>query len=170
MADPRLNSIHLPGHRREEFRHARQVLYQACGDQTLYAAREAVEVPAPSHTVIRHDDGQPPADVDCWLMDDQFVYPLKVGFNTVGRAPENDVVITDAYVSRRHCAVLVHRDTTCELHDVASKNGTHLNGSKLTGPTPLKPGDRITMSDFSLVFMTRQGGEPAAEVHATLTD
>jgi pSer/pThr/pTyr-binding forkhead associated (FHA) protein len=89
------------------------------------------------------------------LMDRDYVYPLKVGLNTIGRMPDNDVVLEDAYVSRRHCAVLVHAGDQCELHDVASKNGTFLNGHKISGPTRLKSGDEIRMCNKLLVFVAR---------------
>jgi pSer/pThr/pTyr-binding forkhead associated (FHA) protein len=64
------------------------------------------------------------------------------------------VVVEDAYVSRRHCAVLVHAGNYCELHDVASKNGTYLNGRKIECPTRLKAGDEIRMCNKNLVFMS----------------
>ena len=65
---------------------------------------------------------------------------FKVGLNTVGRMPDNDVVVQDAYVSRRHCAIVVHTGDRCEVHDIASKNGTYLNGHKISGPTRRPPG------------------------------
>ena len=64
------------------------------------------------------------AGVHCWLLDRGRQIPLKVGLNSVGRLPDNDIVIDDATVSRRHCAIVVHSDLTIEIHDVASKNGT----------------------------------------------
>jgi pSer/pThr/pTyr-binding forkhead associated (FHA) protein len=85
----------------------------------------------------------------------------------VGRAPDNDVVISDAYVSRRQCAILVHAGDGCELHDVASKNGTFLNGQKLDGPTLLHDGDEIRMCDRQLVFVLR--GD-ASNPHASLRE
>ncbi len=84
-------------------------------------------------------------------------HPLRVGINTVGRLADNDVVIDDPHVSRRHCAVLVHSNQSCELHDVASKNGTFLNGERVTCPTRLKPGDEIRMCDLNLVLVDGDG-------------
>src|SRR4029077_10818301 len=75
-----------------------------------------------------------PKDLQFWLLDKEFVYPPRIGLNTIGRSPENDVVVKDGYVSRRHCAILVHAGDGCELHDTASKNGTFINGRKLGGP------------------------------------
>jgi len=74
------------------------------------------------------------------------------------------VVVADAFVSRRHCAIVVHAGASCELHDVASKNGTYLNGKKISGPTPLRTGDEIRMCDKNLVFVDRDTG-PAEPVN-----
>ena len=157
MVDPRLNSIHLEAPRREEFRRARELLLAVRGYHTLMVER----VPEPDlnagQTFIQDPSINSTASLDCWLVDRDQIYPLKVGLNTIGRAPENDVVLQDAYVSRRHCAVLVHANHTCELHDVASKNGTFLNGRKICQPTRLNMGDEIRMCDRQLVFQSRSG-------------
>jgi pSer/pThr/pTyr-binding forkhead associated (FHA) protein len=160
MSDPRLNSVHLEAPRRLLFRQARDALLAARGWQTI--AGEAVNPsessPSGPHTMVVQPDSAPPPGVKFWLIDKNCLYPLKMGLNTIGRAPENDVVVSDAYVSRRHCAVLVHAGDGCELHDIASKNGTFLNGRKLSGPTPLNIGDEIRMCDCQLVFMTKPDG------------
>ena len=156
MPDPCLNSVHLQCPRRQQFRAARQVLLNACGGQTI-----AAQFPFPQSDIQeRLSEGHlarnaPITTVRFWLMDQDAVYPLKVGINTVGRAPDCDVVVQDAYVSRRHCAILVHAADCCELHDVASKNGTYLNGNKLAHPTRLRTGDEIRMCDKQFVFLNK---------------
>jgi hypothetical protein len=155
MADPRLNSLHLDTTRRQEYRRAREVLLNARGNQTLCAEQGREEVPNASNTFIQNVGKEVPTDLDYWLVDREFIYPLKVGVNTVGRAPDNDVVVQDSYVSRRHCAILVHVGKGCELHDTASKNGTYLNGGKLTTPTFLQSGDEIRTCDRTFVFLAR---------------
>ncbi|RMG18443.1 MAG: FHA domain-containing protein [Planctomycetota bacterium] len=45
----------------------------------------------------------------------------------IGRAPENDVVIKDDMVSRRHCQVEVGADGRLRIRDLKSFNGTYLN-------------------------------------------
>jgi pSer/pThr/pTyr-binding forkhead associated (FHA) protein len=89
---------------------------------------------------------------------------LKVGLNSIGRLPDNDVVIDDATVSRRHCAIVVHSDLTTEIHDVASKNGTTVNGQKIAGPTRLRDGDEIGLSDRQLTFLMFSGEATGAVV------
>jgi pSer/pThr/pTyr-binding forkhead associated (FHA) protein len=153
MGDPRLNSIHLPDQRRVEYRHAREVLLQSRGYQTVCAV-EQLPRDVQSQTFIESPDS-PPAQATYWLVDRNGTYPLKIGVNTVGRSGDNDVVVQDGCVSRRHCAILVHVTSGCELHDTASKNGTFLNGARLSGPTRLRPGDEIRMCDQQYVFQAR---------------
>lgn len=156
MSDPRLNSVHLESPRRQLFRQAREALLNARGWQTV-AAEDAPAAGSSAdspHTMVLQPECPPLPGVKFWLVDKESNYPLKIGLNTIGRAPENDVVVPDAYVSRRHCAILVHAGDGCELHDIASKNGTFLNGRKLAGPTPINMGDEIRMCDRQLVFMT----------------
>ena len=64
-------------------------------------------------------------------------YPLKVGLNTWAAPPTTTWSLDDAYVSRRHCAILVHHDSRFELHDTASKNGTFVNGARSITPIRL---------------------------------
>jgi len=156
MTDARLNSVHLEAPRRQDFRSARDRLLHARGGETIAAEQHHLAALSGGGATAIQKDGGSPALARFVLMDADYVYPLKVGLNTVGRMPDNDVVVQDAYVSRRHCAVLVHLSgDRCELHDIASKNGTLLNGQKINGPTPLKPGDEIRMCNRNLVFLTR---------------
>jgi len=168
MTDPRLNSIHLELPRRQEFRAARDLLLGGCGDRTLCTEGQGgFGGPPLTHAIGEQPDGAETAFAKFVLMDKDCVYPLKLGLNTIGRMPDNDVVVDDGYVSRRHCAVLVHTDDRCEVHDVASKNGTFLNGQKIQGPTSLKPGDEIRMCTRNLVFVARAAGQDGLAVHQT---
>ena len=155
MTDPRLNSVHLEAPRRDDYRRAREALLQARGYNTLYAEREIDESDSsPSNTLIQKANQPSPASHPCWLADDQYIYPLKVGLNTVGRSSDNDVVVSDCFISRRHCAILVHSGRGFELHDTASKNGVYLNGARLAHPTALKSGDTIRICDRQFTFVT----------------
>ncbi len=168
MFDARLNSVHLEAPRRQEFRAAREQLLVARGEETMAAERQTSLAHAPhGNTAIQNVPGQPSATGCRYvLMDADYIYPLKIGLNTVGRMPDNDIVVPDAYISRRHCAILVHLDDRCELHDVASKNGTLLNGHRIAGPTHLKSGDEIRMCNRTLIFLHKAAslaGAPGAQ-------
>src|SRR5262249_29980700 len=171
MADPRLNSVHLDFPRREDFRSAREGLLNSRGMHTV-ALENAGNVLAElaGRTMIQDPRERVPPDVNFWLVDQQAIYPLKVGVNTIGRLPDNDVVVQAPYVSRRHCPILLQAGNGCELHDIASKNGTLINGKKLTGPTRLRSGDEISMCDLRLTFLSKTGDGgvgPAHEVTRT---
>ncbi len=154
MADARLNSMHLDSARREHFRQARGMLLGSVGEYTRIAAAEEA-TGGDERTVLEHAEVRQADSEEYALFDNESVYPLRLGVNTIGRMPDNDVVLKNPYVSRRHCAVLVHAGKGCELYDVASKNGTYLNGNLLNGPTPLSSGDEIRMSDHQLRFVRR---------------
>ncbi|HLW66425.1 MAG TPA: FHA domain-containing protein [Gemmataceae bacterium] len=155
MSDPRFNSIHLDANpRREQYRQARARLMGACGFQTLAFDRERLEEEDHGpHTLIASPD-EKPVDLKFWLVDNDGMYALKPGLNSIGRMPDNDVVLADPSVSRRHCAIVVHQARGCEIHDTASKNGTFLNGKRINGPTRLACGDVIKMCDREIIFQT----------------
>jgi FHA domain len=158
--DPRLLSVHLEGNpRRDAFRAARGRVEHAAGGHTLAgevrlplgAEHRELKTLAPGEVPVK------PGGAHCWLLDRGRQIALKVGLNSVGRLPDNDIVVDDATVSRRHCAIVVHSDLTIEIHDVASKNGTLVNGRKLQGPTRLRDGDEIGLSERRLTFLMFAG-------------
>ena len=173
MADHPLNSMHLEWPRREVFRRARAHLFNSCGEQTRLGGVLERSDPQPigvSNTLVQNLEDRLPEGLDFGLMDKESIYPLKVGVNTIGRLRDNDVVIEDPHVSRRHCAIVIHASNGIELHDGASKNGTFLNGARLSGPTPLSAGDEIRMCDSQLIFGTKPGAQPAADHPQTLSE
>ena len=164
MSDPCFHSLHLEGlPRREQFRVAREQLQAACGHQTLAGELAMLDAPSPRELIDSHQataTAPPLADQTFWLQDGERLHPLNLGINSVGRLPDNAVVLRDEHVSRRHCAIVVHRDGRCEVHDIASKNGTLLNGKKINGPTRIRPGDTILLCTRKLVFLTGNSPSP----------
>ena len=69
----------------------------------------------------------------------------------IGRSVDNDVVLTDISVSRRH-VVLEAEGGVFYVRDVGSGNGTLINGKKHDGRTPLHSGDRLEMGNTVLGF------------------
>ena len=68
---------------------------------------------------------------------------------TLGRAPGCGVSVPDATVSQLH-ARLFRRDGKLYLEDLGSTNGTFLNEARVSGPVPLKRGDRIKVGSTLL--------------------
>lgn len=81
---------------------------------------------------------------------------------TIGRGPENTIVLNDTAISTNHCHV-VEDGETCHLVDLDSTNGTLLNDSPVTD-SELRNGDIIILGSVILSF---RAGEPPAEVSAS---
>ncbi len=81
--------------------------------------------------------------------------PLRVGGDgdwTVGRAPENALIIDDWAVSSKHACLMV-RNNMLAIVDIGSTNGTFVNGTRLTPNTPvrLQDGDRLTLGQTDYI-------------------
>jgi len=123
----------------------------SCGQETLaFNQGHAAEVQV---LQTQASGAALPAAAKFWLVDQDGVRDLKVGLNTIGRMPDNDVPVADGSISRRHCAIVVHATKGCELYDTASKNGTFVNGQRINGPTQLRPGDQIRLCDREFTFL-----------------
>ncbi|WP_020469546.1 FHA domain-containing protein [Zavarzinella formosa] len=145
------------------FRQVRDRIANAAGCHTIAGeVRLRKTNSSEAITLIPAEIPVKPGTVHCWILDRGRKLPLKIGMNSVGRLPDNDVVIDDATVSRRHCAIVIHSDLSFELHDVASKNGTLLNGRKIAGATQLNDGDEITLCERRLTFLSVPGQKPAS--------
>jgi ABC-2 type transport system ATP-binding protein len=62
----------------------------------------------------------------------------------IGRDPNSDVVLEDSGVSGRH-ASLVPVDGGIAVEDLGSRNGTFVNGSRVSGTHHLQSGDRLQL-------------------------
>jgi pSer/pThr/pTyr-binding forkhead associated (FHA) protein len=77
-------------------------------------------------------------------------YPFAGSEISVGRLPENDIVIDNLSVSRRH-AVITSRKDCYVLRDLGSKNGTLLN-EKPVSEAKLSNGDVIVIGKYEILF------------------
>jgi CheY-like chemotaxis protein len=62
----------------------------------------------------------------------------------IGRGTDCDLQLVDPALSRRHCR-LDWRDGRLVVDDLHSRNGTLVNGRKITEPSPLAEGDQLRM-------------------------
>ncbi len=73
-------------------------------------------------------------------------YDLNKDIVTLGRDITNDIVINDPEVSRHHMR-LTRGAGGFTLEDLGSTNGTFVNGQRLTGARPLRPGDMVGLGE-----------------------
>jgi hypothetical protein len=70
----------------------------------------------------------------------------------IGRDINNDIVINDAEISRKHARLILQAGEYV-LEDLGSTNGTYVNGQRLMGPHVLRPGETILLGEnVSLAF------------------
>ncbi|MGE7384924.1 FHA domain-containing protein FhaB/FipA [Streptomyces sp. NPDC004126] len=62
---------------------------------------------------------------------------------TLGRAHDSTIVLDDDYASSRHARIYPDRDGQWIVEDLGSTNGTYLDRTRLTTPTPIPPGAPI---------------------------
>jgi len=107
----------------------------------------ALAVSSPSwHSRLAHDNRVP------------LMYPETY----IGLLGANDIVLSDLGVSRLHAVVRWTADGYT-VQDLGSRQGTFVQGQRVTGPTPLAPGAYIRIGDADLLFQAVQvnAGAPA---------
>nr|HPM84492.1 FHA domain-containing protein [Candidatus Anammoximicrobium sp.] len=70
---------------------------------------------------------------------------------TIGRAPTNLIVIKDERCSRYHAEVFLTQGQWT-LRDLDSRNGTLVNGQKVSGDISLGEGDVIRIANCQMAF------------------
>jgi DNA-binding winged helix-turn-helix (wHTH) protein len=77
-----------------------------------------------------------------WIVVGSRNIALGEGEHFIGRDPASTVWLNVSGVSRRHARIVIDRNAAT-IEDLASKNGTTLRECLVTGPSPLRDGDRI---------------------------
>lgn len=74
------------------------------------------------------------------------------GTCSIGRAPDNRIILHDGKVSRRHAIIHSQGENEFWLVDLGSSNGTFLNGHRVFQPTKLNDRDQIQIGELQAVF------------------
>ncbi len=104
------------------------------------------------------------------------VFDVNSSVVNIGRAKDMQLMIDDASVSRRQAQIRFGAAGSWTIGDLASINGTFLNGQRLTSVQPLKRGDEVSFGKFSLFFdsaITEPAGPeeaPACKPGGALTE
>ncbi len=88
-------------------------------------------------------------------------YRLEPERVTLGRSQDNDIAISDRAVSAHH-AVFVREQRYIRVEDLASTNGTYVNGARITR-VELRDGDIIRVGNHELRFSTQDPDQGADE-------
>lgn len=86
-----------------------------------------------------------------WIVHGEQRHRLRAGQNILGRDPDADVVIDAVGVSRRHAALDVAKAMVA-LRDLSSKNGTFLDGVRVTAPVLLADHAEVRLGAVNLQF------------------
>lgn len=70
----------------------------------------------------------------------------------IGRHPENDFILQESWISRRHAMIQQESNQRYHIIDLGSANGTFVNGNRIVTPTPLHTGDIIGLGKTELIF------------------
>src|SRR5438477_4127178 len=82
---------------------------------------------------------------------------------SIGRTPENDLVIEKTSLSRRH-ALIENFEGRFNLSDCGSSNGTFVNGKSITGSTELSDWDVLTFGGIGDILVRIDSGTHASGV------
>jgi serine phosphatase RsbU (regulator of sigma subunit) len=89
---------------------------------------------------------------------------LPAGKHSIGRSLNNEVVLADPSVSRRHAEMQVEaseQGTTVLLRDLESRNGTFIGGRRIRGEEQARPGERVRFGEVELALADAGAAPPA---------
>jgi len=90
-----------------------------------------------------------------------FVHELRGDSLVIGRAAGCDLALADPFLSRQHSRFF-RRGERLFVEDLGSRNGTHVNGRPVHGPTEVAPGDAVQISGSVLTLVPPGGLGTAA--------
>jgi DNA-binding winged helix-turn-helix (wHTH) protein len=105
------------------------------------------------------------AGAQLWLIFEHRQIPLMEGVNVIGRGPDAAIRIDSPGVSRHHARIVVDQGEGT-LEDLGSKNGTDLNGRRITTPRRVGDGDEIRLGTIVLIFRISSPITPTQTVPA----
>jgi hypothetical protein len=113
----------------------------------------------PRYGYAFHGDARPAPAVDVSrptrqgprLVSKRGEWVLSDGSNVVGRDRDCAVRVDSAALSRRHARIVVTRAETT-IEDLGSKNGTEVNGERITRPVTLEDSDQIQVGSLTMTY------------------
>ena len=121
----------------------------------------------PKLAPCRLKEGLVPADTGIFLRVEEGPQAGQVstlsagGVYVIGRAGA-DIVLEDEKVSRKHAEIGLYGPDAYVLRDLASTNGTYVNGRRVSEKTKLQHWDLITLGDTKLRFSMIEDSIPVS--------
>ncbi|HKP12152.1 MAG TPA: FHA domain-containing protein, partial [Blastocatellia bacterium] len=127
----------------------------------VFGSQNAAEVT--SETIVPAAPGNEPKALLHVLLPtgDAYERNLVQAETQIGKGPRNDLVITDPAVSSAH-AVIRAEGEQFTISDLGSRNGTFVNGRRLTQSQPLQHGDVIGIGLSKLTFRLTDATDTSA--------
>jgi pSer/pThr/pTyr-binding forkhead associated (FHA) protein len=75
---------------------------------------------------------------------------------TIGRSQDNDIVINNLALSRRHAEVVARPGGAFEIKDLSSQNGVYINDERVRSGHGLSNRDTITLGNYHFVFFSEE--------------
>ena len=91
------------------------------------------------------------------------LFPLRLAITSIGRKIDNELVLNDPRVSRRHAELRCFRGRYV-VFDMGSSGGTYVNGHRVTHSI-VYDGDVISLAGVQLIF--RQKNIPRPDLNKT---
>jgi SARP family transcriptional regulator, regulator of embCAB operon len=130
---------------RQESLDVRKAAQSHAEDTVVALSDNAIKIRQPTAAALRGADGQR--------------YALVGTATRIGRSPDNDIVLSDAKVSRHH-AVITDDGRTFLMTDLGSANGVRVRGQRIDPSTELGEGDRIRIGDQEFTLETQPRPSP----------
>ena len=148
LGSERVNRVALHGERTIRFGHPVDGPVMTCSASRpdVRPATAVVATPMPSPTMVGGMPGGMPGGGAAGVTTGGFREPsvirqLPTKTLRIGRAPDNDIVVSDLSVSRHH-AELRLAGAAYQIVDLGSHNGTYVNGQRVSA-APLSEGDIV---------------------------
>jgi SARP family transcriptional regulator, regulator of embCAB operon len=127
---------------RQEQLNVRKTAQSHAEDTIIAQSDNAIRTRRAASAALRGADGQR--------------YPLAGTATRIGRSPDNDIVLSDAKVSRHHAAI-TDDGRTFLITDLGSANGIRLSGKRIDPTAELHEGDLFRIGDQEFTLETGAG-------------
>ena len=91
-----------------------------------------------------------------FLVIDRSVFPLTAEQTTIGRHTQNDCIINDPTISRKHAQITLENNVYV-ISDLGSTGGTFVNNKQVEREV-LNSGDIILLGRYPMMFMNEDPG------------